>query len=99
VFADRGCEHELWSGADVQRLANVRFLAGYRRGALIEPLTGIEATLRSDAVLTISGAEAALKGAGVAEPRTVALHLLWTAALRADLDRPLTGDTELGGLS
>jgi hypothetical protein len=99
VFADRGWEHEVWSGADAQRLANVRFLAGYRREALLGELTGVEAVLRSDAALTISGAEATLKGAGVAEPRTVVLHLLWTGGLRADLDRPLTGETELGVLS
>ena len=99
VFADRGWEHEVWSGADAQLLANVRFLAGYRRAALVGELTGVEAVLRTDAVLTIAGAEAALKGAGVAEPRTVVLHLLWTGGLRADLDRPLTGETELGVLS
>jgi len=99
VFADRGWEHEVWSGADAQLLANVRFLAGYRRQALVGELTGVEAVLRTDAVLTIAGAEAALKGAGVAEPRTVVLHLLWTGGLRADLDRPLTGETELVGVS
>ena len=99
VFADRGWEHEVWSGADAQLLANVRFLAGYRREALVGELTGVEAVLRTGAVLTIAGAEAALKGAGVAEPRTVVLHLLWTGGLRADLDRPLTGETELGVLS
>jgi hypothetical protein len=81
VFADRGWEHEVWSGADAQLLANVRFLAGYRREALFEPLTGVEAIPRMDAVLTIAGAEAALKGAGVAAPRTVVLHLLWTGGL------------------
>ncbi len=95
VFAERGWEHEVWSGADAQRLANVRFLAGYRREALLVELTGVEAILRSDAVLTIAGAEAALKGAGVAEPRTVVLGLLWAGRLRADLDRPLSADTGL----
>ena len=99
VFADRGWGHEVWSGADAQRLANVRFLAGYRREALLEPLAGVEAALRSDAVLTVAAAEVALKAAGVAEPRTVVLGLLWAGRLRADLDGPLSGDTELEVLS
>jgi hypothetical protein len=99
VFAERGWEHEVWSGADAQLLANVRFLAGYRRGALLEPLIGVEVALRTDAVLTIAGAEAALRSAGWAEPRTVVLHLLWSGRLGADLDRPLSGDTELEVLS
>ena len=38
VFSERGWEHEVWSGADAQLLANVRFLAGYRRAVLIEPI-------------------------------------------------------------
>ena len=46
VFAERGWEHEVWSGADAQLLANVRFLAGYRRAALLGPLAGVEDTLR-----------------------------------------------------
>ena len=95
VFAERGWEHEVWSGAGAQLLANVRFLAGYRRVALLEPLTGIEAALRTDDALTIAGAEAALKGADVTEPRTAVLGLLWSGRLRADLERPLTGETEL----
>jgi hypothetical protein len=65
----------------------------------VEPLAGVEATLRTDVVMTIAGTEAALKGAGVAEPRAGVLHLLWTGGLRADLDRPLTGETEVWVLS
>ena len=37
VFAGRGWEHEVWSGTDAQLLANVRFLAGYRREGLVSP--------------------------------------------------------------
>ena len=99
VFAERGWEHEVWSGADAQVLANVRFLAGYRRAALVEPTTGVEGILRTGAVLTIAGAEAALRDAGVAEPRAVVLHLLWRGRLRVDLERPLVGESELGVLS
>jgi hypothetical protein len=95
VFAERGWEHEVWSGVHAQLLANVRFLAGYRRAALLEPLTGGEHVLGTDGALTIAGAEATLKDEGVAEPRTVVLGLLWSGRLRAELERPLTGETEL----
>ena len=95
VFAERGWEHEVWSGADAQLLANVRFLAGYRRVALLEPVTGAEEVLRNEGALTIAGAEAALRSAGVVEPRPVLLGLLWSGRLRADLERPLTAGTEL----
>jgi hypothetical protein len=95
VFCERGWEHEVWSGADAQLLANVRFLAGYRRAWLIEPVIGAAAVFRAGVVLTIAAAEAALRDVGVAEPRPVVLGLLWSGRLRADLQRPLAGDTEL----
>jgi hypothetical protein len=95
VFAERGWEHEVWSGADAQRLANVRFLAGYRRGWLAESVTNAVAVLRPGTVLTITQAEAALRKAGVIEPRPVVLHQLWAGRLRADLQQPLAGDSEL----
>jgi hypothetical protein len=93
VFGARGWEHEVWSGTDAQLLANVRFLAGYRRPALpgppdIAPISRIEGP-------TIATAEAALGEAGVAEPRARVLALLWSGRLRADLGRPLGGDTGL----
>ncbi len=43
-FAARGWDHEIWSGADPVLLANVRFLAGYRR-------PGMPADAEGDAVL------------------------------------------------
>jgi hypothetical protein len=46
-------------------------------------------------VLTIATAEAALRDAGVVDPRPVVLHRLWSGRLRAELQRPLTGDSEL----
>jgi hypothetical protein len=95
VFAERGWEHEVWSGAEAQRLANVRFLAGYRRGWLAESVTSAVAVLRRGTVLTITEAEAALRKAGVSDPRPVVLHLLWSGRLRADLQQPLAGDSEL----
>ncbi len=95
VFAGRGWEHEVWSGVDAQLLANVRFLAGYRRAALIEAVTRAEAVWPAGTVLSIAAAEAALRDAGVADPRPVVLHQLWSGRLRVDLQRPLAGDLEL----
>jgi hypothetical protein len=46
-------------------------------------------------VVTIAEAEAALRDAGVAEPRPVALSLVWSGRLLADLQRPLSADSEL----
>jgi hypothetical protein len=94
VFAERGWEHEVWSGADPQLLANVRFLAAYRRQELLEPAPA-DAILQTSPVLTIAGAEAVLRDAGVVEPRPVVLGLLWSGRLRTDLERPLSGDSEL----
>ena len=95
VFSERGWGHEVWSGADAQVLANVRFLAGFRRAALIESVATAEAIWSAGMVLTIAAAETALRVAGVIEPRPVVLGLLWSGRLRADLRRPLTSDSEL----
>jgi len=94
VFERRGWEHEIWCGADPQLLANVRFLAGYRRSALLDPL-GVAADLPREEDLTVAGAEDALRHAGVSNPRPIVLHLLWSGSLCADLSRPLTADTNL----
>jgi hypothetical protein len=41
LFEGRGWSHEIWTGADPVLLANVRFLAGYRRpGMLPGAVTG-----------------------------------------------------------
>jgi hypothetical protein len=95
VFVGRGWEHEVWSDADPTTLANVRFLAGYRRSALLSEISTRVAASLAGAGQTIADAEAALRAGGVREPRPVLLHLLWSGGLRADLTRPLTSETEL----
>jgi hypothetical protein len=95
VFCERGWEHEVWSGADPQLLANVRFLAGYRRVELIAPVVETSAVWPAGAVLRFAAAEAALRGVGVVDPRPAVLGLLWSGRLRADLRRPLTSDSNL----
>ncbi|MFF0458424.1 TnsA-like heteromeric transposase endonuclease subunit [Nocardia africana] len=88
-----GFEFEVWSGADAVVLANLRFLAGYRR----------EGTVAAEAVEAVLGAVTAPVRIGDLERslskllppwsiRPAVLHLLWRSVLRADLSRPLDGD-------
>jgi len=95
VFAARGWQHEIWSAADPHVLSNVRFLAGYRRSALLDRAAVEEAAALDLAGLTITQAEVAFAAAGIVEPRPVLLHLLWSGVLCADLTRPLSCDTTL----
>jgi len=90
----RGWAFEVWSGADAVLLANVRFLAGYRRAFVVDrdlvPMVLAAATDQS----TIAAAErAAAPFAPAGSVRPVLLHLLWSGELGADLSRPLGLDT------
>lgn len=100
----RGWGFEVWSGSEAAVLANVRFLAGYRRRALIEdsllgPVLEMARAAGGGSVepLSIGGIEHQL-----AEhyPRVLVrpalFHLLWTGLLRAPLDRPLDLGTPVG---
>ena len=95
LFEARGWEHEIWSGADPYVLANVRFLAGYRRPALLDRDAVATAASLDLADRTIGEAEAMLVDAGISEPRPVLLHLVWSGALRIDLACALTDNTKL----
>jgi hypothetical protein len=93
VCAGRGWAFEAWSGADPQLLANVRFLAGYRRPALIDAGL-IPAVLDAAAGQGSAAIERALSPRfPPVLVRPVVLHLLWTGRLEADLTRPLSADT------
>lgn len=95
IFAARGWQHEIWIGADPYLLANLRFLAGYRRAVHLDPAAlGVVGSLDL-ADQTIAEAETALAVAGVSQPRPVLLHLVWSGALRVDLTCPLTCNTKL----
>lgn len=90
LAAYRGWGFDAWSGADRQLLDNVRFLAGYRRGAAIE--ADLIAVVRDAArePAAIGTVEQFLAGGHPVQLiRPVLLHLLWTGRLRADLSRPL----------
>lgn len=96
AFGLRGWRHEVWTGAPEVLLANVRFLAGYRRpdrfdGAL---LGGVLAAVAEPA--SIGGVEARCSAVGPpALIRPALLHLVWSGAVRADLGHLLSGETIL----
>jgi hypothetical protein len=99
VITAKGWAAEVWTGCDPLLLANVRFLAGYRRRWLFDPaqLGAAEAAiLEGD---TIGHLEARLWGSGIAEPRPLVLHLLWAGRLRAELTAPLDADTAIAAAS
>ncbi len=94
VCAERGWGFEVWSGADPRLLANVRFLAGYRRKTFI-------AADLIPVVLDVASGQPPVGAierelSGQHPPvlvRPVVLHLLWTGRLQADLTCPLSADT------
>jgi hypothetical protein len=92
VVAARGWSFEVWSGASAGLLRNVRFLAGYRRAAVVDH--GLATSVLEAAAdgVTIAGVERAVCArAGTVRP--VVLHLLWHGRLTADLSAPLDGAT------
>ena len=92
----RGWEYEVWSGADVTVLDNIRFLAGYRRPGVVAAGQAERALgLVGDGV-RLADAEARLAGGRPRhEARPVLLALLWSGRLVTDLTRPLSGESVL----
>jgi hypothetical protein len=96
VCAGRGWGFEAWSGAEPQLLANVRFLAGYRRSSVIagDLIPAVLDTVGRQP--TIGAIERALSQHCRPElVRPVVLHLLWSGRLRADLSSPLGTGTRV----
>ena len=96
----RGWEYEVWSGADVMLLENVRFLAGYRRPGVV-PAVEIERALEcvrdgeqfADAELRLAGDRPRH------EARPALLALLCAGRLVTDLTLPLSGQSVLRRLA
>ena len=90
-----GWQFEVFSEPEPGFLANVRFLAGYRRGWQFDPLVleavavlpGIPCRL-ADLEEVAAGLTGSLPAA-----RAHLLHLLWSGRLQADLGRPLAETT------
>jgi hypothetical protein len=88
VVGWRGWRFEAWSGADAVLLSNVAFLAGYRRGLVVDRSLLGEVLAAAACQDTIAGTERAVD-APPAQVRPVVLHLLWTGRLRTDLSAPI----------
>jgi len=96
VCSAHGFGFEVWSGCDRVVLENIRFLAGYRRAELISeqlvPLV-LSAAALPVKLRDLERSLAAPDRRGLVRP--VALHLLWSGALRVDLSRALDGDARV----
>ena len=90
VAAARGWGFEAWSGAPEVVLGNVRFLAGYRRAALIDRdvLADVGRAVRGPVGVGVLERRLA-RSHPVGRVRPAVLHALWRGDLRAELDRPL----------
>jgi len=89
VLAGAGLAHEVWTGVDPVRLANIRFLAGYRYGERVDA----GAVAAADAAVTSPVPLCEIAGDEVAKAGV--LHLLWRGVLRTDLDVLLSGHSVL----
>lgn len=90
----RGWRYEVASEPPVIELANIRFLAGYRRPQLVD-----DALVRHARAAGIDGATLAEAMTQVGGPtplaRATILHLMWTQELIVDTTQPLTSRTLL----
>jgi hypothetical protein len=91
----RGWGFEDWYGAPPQLLANVRFLAGYRRRAVIDESLVPAVREAADEAMAITDLERHVPADPVLV-RPAILHLLWTGELSADLSRPLDSLSVVG---
>jgi hypothetical protein len=98
VVQDAGWSFEVFSEPDPILLANIRFLAGYRRpeGISQELLAELRSRLLTgltfgDAVRCVDAPAPCLRAA--------LLHMLWRHELTIDLSLPLSADTVLKGAS
>lgn len=94
VFAARGWEHEIWSGAAPALLANVRFLAGYRFADRVDAALAEIIERQAPSGATVGELEQGWPGQA-GDVRAAVLHLLWRGVFRADLLVPLSSATRL----
>jgi hypothetical protein len=91
-----GWQYEIWSGADPVLLANVRFLAAYRRAGLVpdEDIAQAWEVVQDGDPLTVAERRLAA-GRPVEDVRPAVLALVWSGRLSVDLSRPIDGDSVL----
>lgn len=97
VLAERhGWRYEVWTGADLTVLENVRFLAGYRRPGVVPADQVAQAWELVRDGDRLADAELRLAGAGPRPgARPALLALLWAGRLVTDLTVPLSGQSVL----
>ncbi|MFF8593913.1 TnsA-like heteromeric transposase endonuclease subunit [Streptomyces sp. NPDC015220] len=91
-----GWQYEIWSGADPVLLANVRFLAAYRRAGVVpdEDIAQAWEVVQDGDPLTVAERRLAA-GRPVEDVRPAVLALVWSGRLSVDLSRPIDGDSVL----
>ena len=94
VFAARGWQHEIWSGAEPVRLANVRFLAGYRFADRVDAALADAITRQAPAAVTIGELEQRWPDRP-GDVRAAVLHLVWRGVFRTGLLVALSSATRL----
>lgn len=91
AVTSRGWQYEVWSEPPRAELANIRFLAGYRRDWLFD--TDLLDALRAADVDGATVGELMNHMSGRSEEllvRSTVFHLLWTQYFTTDLSRPLS---------
>jgi hypothetical protein len=101
ILESVGWSYEIVSEPDAVRLANIRFLAGYRREWLMNQSILDELRARSTDLVGVSigDAERRIVNRPLPLVRSSLLHMLWTQEFIADLDRPLDCSTVLESAS
>lgn len=96
LIEGHGWQYEIWSGADPVVLANVRFLAAYRRAGVVpdEDIARAWEVVRDGDPLTVAERRLAV-GRPVEDVRPAVLALVWSGRLSLDLSRPIDGDSVL----
>lgn len=92
VVLQRGWRYEVTSGPEPVVLANLRFLAGYRRADLFDQQRSDRVRAAANNGMTLAEVLAAIPGPARLA-RSVLLHLLWRQDIRADLSRLLQPHT------
>lgn len=96
LFEGRGWGYEIWSGADPVVLANVRFLAGYRRPGM--PPEAVTAIVRAEVRPGDHMGRLLDRLEGRCprpQAKAAVLRLLWQRSLSTDLSRPFDAGSVL----
>lgn len=90
IVEARGWKYETWSTVSPLRLANVRFLSGYRRTDRCDQSVIQIVAAHAGGCLTVGELEASCAELAPAPlVRPAVLHLIWTGQIETDLEVPL----------